>query len=182
MKIPPGWLEIGRIVGAHGLDGEVRVYPDSDFPERFEEPGERWVLKPGTQQPTAMQLQQGRYQPGKGLYLLKFAGIRYRDQAEALRDSRLIVPEHDRLPLAPNEFHVADLVGLAVIHQTTGETVGVVEDVFSAGNDLLEVTLARPGEKVTKVLIPFVEAIVPVVDLVQRRIEITPPAGLIPEG
>lgn len=32
------WIEIGTIVAAHGLTGEVRVYPNSDFPERFIEP------------------------------------------------------------------------------------------------------------------------------------------------
>jgi ribosomal 30S subunit maturation factor RimM len=33
---PPGWMEIGSIVGAQGIKGEVKVYPNSDFPERFE--------------------------------------------------------------------------------------------------------------------------------------------------
>ncbi|MGL5511579.1 MAG: ribosome maturation factor RimM, partial [Microcoleaceae cyanobacterium] len=35
------FIEIGKIVAAHGLLGEVRVYPESDFPERFLEPGQR---------------------------------------------------------------------------------------------------------------------------------------------
>ncbi|HEY9659223.1 MAG TPA: ribosome maturation factor RimM, partial [Allocoleopsis sp.] len=38
------WLEIGKIVGVQGLKGEVRIYPNSDFPERFEQPGKRWLL------------------------------------------------------------------------------------------------------------------------------------------
>ena len=76
-------------------------------------------------------------------------------------------------------------MGLTVILQATGEQIGTVVDVYRAGNDLLEVALASDqSDKVSQaqsktVLIPFVEAIVPVVDLRQQRIEITPPKGLI---
>lgn len=179
------WITIGRIVGPHGLNGEVRIYPDSDFPERFEQPGERWLLKPGNTQPTPVQLFKGRFQEGKGLYVVKFSGVDYRDQAEALRDAQLLVPANDRLPLEPGEFHVGDLMGLAVLLQDTGERIGTISDIYRAGNDLLEVTLTPKSsekslpQKPRKVLIPFVEAIVPVVDITQGRVEITPPAGLI---
>jgi 16S rRNA processing protein RimM len=169
------WLEVGRIVAAQGLKGEVRIYPDSDFPERFEQPGKRWLLHPGATEPEPIELISGRYLANKGLYVVTFAGITNRDQAEALRDCRLLVPETDRPPLEDGEFHVADLLGLEVFDQTTQTQIGTVTDVISAGNDLLEVTLTNGS----KALIPFVEPIVPIVDLNQRRIEITPPAGLL---
>ncbi|MEL6229096.1 MAG: ribosome maturation factor RimM [Cyanobacteria bacterium J06627_3] len=183
---PAEWLPIGRIVGPHGLNGEVRVYPDSDFPQRFEQPGKRWLLKPGATTPAPITLVKGRFQDGKGLYILKLAGINHRDQAEALRDAQLLVAADDRLPLDPGEFHVGDLMGLAVILQTTGEQVGTVTDVYRAGNDLLEVALTPQNaaadtsqDRPRTALIPFVEAIVPVVDLTNSRVEITPPDGLI---
>jgi 16S rRNA processing protein RimM len=187
------WIEIGKIVAAQGLKGELRVYPDSDFPERFETAGQRWLLRPGQLEPEAVQLLSGRYLENKGLYVITLAGITNRDQAEALRNSQLLVPATDRLPLEAGEFHVADLIGLAVVDQASQRQVGVVTDLLSAGNDLLEVELTpeptlapdqQQRKKATvpqKVLIPFVEAIVPVVDLAQGRIEITPPAGLIAE-
>ena len=184
-KPPKDWLSIGRIVGPHGLNGEVRVYPDSDFPERFERPGDRWLLKSGSSQPESIKLLRGRFQEGKGLYVLKLAGIDYRDQAEALRDAQLLVAADDRLPLEPGEFHVGDLMGLTVILQATGEQIGTVVDVYRAGSDLLEVALAtdqadKPLQAQPRtILIPFVEPIVPVVDIAQGRVEITPPDGLI---
>lgn len=174
------WLEIGKIVGVQGLQGEVRVYPDSDFPERFEQPGQRWLLRPGATDPEPIELLSGRYLAGKGLYVLRLGGITDRTQAELLRDCRLLVPETDRPPLQEDEFHVLDLVGLPVFDQTTQQLVGTVTDIIAAGNDLLEVQLAaHPTAKRTTVLIPFVKAIVPVVDLADRRIEITPPPGLL---
>ncbi len=175
---PPieGWLEIGTIVAPQGVDGEVRVYPNSDFPERFEQPGKRWLLKPGDTEPQPIELLASYYLPGKGLYVLQFAGVDDRDRAEVLRGCRLMVPETDRPTLCDDEYHVLDLFGIEVFHHLTGETVGVVVDVIAAGNDLLVVKISG-GDR--EVFIPFVKAIVPVVDLQQRRIEITPPPGLL---
>jgi 16S rRNA processing protein RimM len=168
-------LEIGKIVTAHGINGEVRVYPDSDFPERFESPGQRWLLRPGAQQPEAVELMSGRYLDGKGLYVVRLQGVIDRNQAEALRGCKLLVLASDRPELEEGEFHVADLIGLPVFDQPSQTLIGTVSNIFASGKDLLEVTQAE-GKKV---LIPFVEPIVPVVDLINRRIEITPPPGLI---
>lgn len=181
----PDWLEIGTIVSAQGLRGEVRVYPDTDFPERFEVPGLRWLQSPrANDEPQAIQLLEGRILPGKKLYVLKLEGIRDRAQAETLRGYKLLVPRQSRPQLDEDEYHVADLVDIQVFHQETQELIGVVVDVFPAGNDLLSVQLVNPPENQKKqhlstVLIPFVPEIVPLVDLEARRIEVLPPPGLL---
>ncbi len=170
------FLAIGKIVSTQGLKGEVRVYPDSDFPERFIEPGKRWILRSNATQPEEIQLVKGRYLDGKGLYIVQFAGVNTCEEAEALRGSKILVLASDRPDLEEGEFHVADLIGLQVFDQATQTQVGTVVDILSAGNDLLEIQ--REGSE-SRVLIPFVMAIVPIVDLKQNRIEITPPPGLI---
>ncbi|MBV9387397.1 MAG: ribosome maturation factor RimM [Chroococcidiopsidaceae cyanobacterium CP_BM_ER_R8_30] len=197
------WLEIGTIVAPQGLKGEVRVYPNSDFPERFETPGQRWLLHPGAREPQPITLLGGRYVPDKGLYIVVLEGVQDRNQAEALRGCQLLVPASDRPTLGEDEYHVLDLIDLEVFNQLTGETVGTVVDVIPAGNDLLEVqprlaaktdndstqavpdqrkkrkSKLKPPKLPTTILIPFVKAIVPVVDLQLGRIEITPPPGLL---
>lgn len=158
----------------------MRIYPNSDFPERFLEPGTRWLAKPGQKNPQPIELVHGKYLDGKGLYVIQIKGITDRDQVEALRGSTLLVPASDRPQLEEDEFLVLDLVGMEVYDQATQTHVGKVIQVIPAGNDLLEVE--RPDSASNKsqtILIPFVKAIVPIVDLEQRRIEITPPAGLI---
>lgn len=226
----PDWLEIGHVVAAQGLKGEVRIYPDSDFPERFEQPGTRWILRPNATQPEPIELEHGRAIAGKGIYVVKLQGVDDRSQAEALRGAKLFVPVDDRPFLAENEFHVSDLIGLEVIDQTTQTSIGTVVAMISAGNDLLEVKrhAAQPetvsletsrdqaeiaeassesassAPKATRdftrrkgraakarqqkaksastevtVLIPFVEEIVPIVDLENGQIQINPPAGLL---
>jgi 16S rRNA processing protein RimM len=176
------WTEIGRIVAPQGLKGEVRVYPSSDFPERFLTPGRRWLRypnQPQAQPPEPIELIQGRLIAGRGLYVVRLEGIGDRHQAETLRGCTLLVPASDRPPLEADEFYVDDLIGLRVMLQTTGEKIGEVTDVYSAGNDLLEVTLQPPGDPPRRVLIPFVPAIVPEVNLPQGYLEITPPSGLL---
>ncbi len=171
------WLEIGTIVAAHGIQGEVKVLSASDFPERFLTKGQRWVRKAETETPRLLQLKKGQPVPGKNLYILRFAEITDRNQAEAFVSQKLLIPAADRLPLEPGEFHVADLLGLSVYDHQNGDRLGVVTDFYSAGNDLLAVTLDRSPEK--PVLIPFVDEIVPVVDINGDRLEIQPPPGLL---
>lgn len=179
------WLEIGTIVSAQGLKGEVRVYPESDFPERFEKPGERWLLHPKETELRSIELLSGRYIPHKNLYIVKLAGVNDRNQAEELQGSKLMVPASDRPTLEADEYHVLDLVGLEVFNQLNGEKIGVVIDLIPAGNDILLVSpndsseASEKGAKKTEILIPFVQEIVPVVDLANKRIEINPPLGLL---
>jgi 16S rRNA processing protein RimM len=216
---PPELLVVGRLVGAQGLGGELRVLPLSDFPERFTRRGTRWLQAKGkAAQP--VELRSGRQLPGKELFVVRIAGVDSRDAAEALVGHELLVPAADRPPLEPGEFHLLDLVGLEVrlladghppeasgspagasgagdAHegeeaQHTGTesaagdggadaVIGRVLDLIHAGNDLLEVELsaAAPGSGPRRVFIPFVEAIVPVVNLSEGWIGLTPPPGLL---
>ncbi|MEL6461985.1 MAG: ribosome maturation factor RimM [Cyanobacteria bacterium J06636_27] len=189
-----GWLEIGKIVAPQGMKGELRVYPSTDFPERFEVAGVRWLLRPNTTEPEEVELIKGRFLEGKNLYVIQLGGVKYRDEAEELRGCKLLVPESDRPQLGEDEYHLMDLVGLPVFMQEDGKFIGTVVDLINAGNDLLEVRLGNKdkleGEEGDEgvesknknsknVLIPFVREIVPVVDLEAGRIEITPPIGLL---
>jgi 16S rRNA processing protein RimM len=172
-------MEIGSIVGAQGIKGEVKVYPNSDFPERFERAGERWLWGSQDVQPRSIQLQKGYQIPGKGLYVVQLAGIENRSQAENLRGQMLLLPTTDRPRLAPDEYHSQDLIGLPVFHQVTGLEIGIVADIFTAGHEILVVNVPNEDGKTSEAMIPFVKEIVPVVDIANRRIEILPPPGLL---
>lgn len=199
------WLEIGRITSPQGLKGELRVYPNSDFPERFIQPGMRGLQYPDRSEVTEIELLGGRYLAGKNLYVVSLAGIEDRDRAELLRDCKLLVKKSDRPSLQEDEYHVADLIDMEVFDRQTGESIGIVTNMYTAGNDLLEVQLHQQPEpsvtavrdlsqisrrskrkkfkpkknKPVTVFIPFVKEIVPIVDLENKRMEILPPAGLL---
>lgn len=199
------WTEIGTIVAAQGIKGELRVNPDSDFPERFLEPGQRWLKTSNNSEPKPVELLKGYQIPGKNLYVIELEGIEDRTEAESLRGSQLLVPASDRPQLEEDEYHINDLIDLEVRDRVTGENIGVVVDVFLAGNYLLEVKLHKQpqvkdiaqidtskinrkskipkkqpkSKKPATILIPFVKEIVPLVDIENKRLEITPPGGLL---
>ena len=169
------WLSVGKIVGVQGLQGELRVNPASDFPERFMAPGPRWLRSRKGGEPTEIQLKKGRQLPGKALFVVRFEGIDNRSAAEALVGQELLVSADDRPELAEGEFHLLDLVGLEARLKADGPAIGTVSDLISGGNDLLEITTADGR----KLLIPFVEAIVPEVQLEEGWLLLTPPPGLL---
>ena len=201
----PEFIEVGTITSPQGLKGELRVYPDSDFPERFTKVGTRWLKHPDTGAIKQVKLIGGRQLAGKNLYVVKLEEIQDRSQAETFRNYKLLVDKSDRPKLKHNEYHVSDLIGMEIYHQDTGENIGVVVDLYSAGNDLLEIRLhkqpeipAKPERDLSQVsrrtkrkkyrpksnkpltiFIPLVKEIVPIVDIAQQRIEISPPDGLI---
>ena len=166
-------MEIGKIVSPQGLTGELRVYPNTDFPERFEEPGKRWLLRPGETELQPVELLNGRYLDGKNLYVIKLKGVAIAIKLKICVIVGFLCLVSDRPELEEGEFHVLDLLGLQVFMQSSGEFVGTVVDILPSGHDLLEVKfdpafIANHEELTTDkeqktVLIPFVMEIVPVV-------------------
>ena len=170
-----GWLAVGTVVAAQGLNGELRVNPASDFPERFTKPGPRWLQRKGSAA-QEMTLTSGRQLPGRSLFIVRFKGVDSRSAAEALVGQTLLVSSNDRPELEEGQFHLLDLVGLeARLDANDSAVVGTVSDLISGGNDLLEITRADGR----KLLIPFVEQIVPEVHLTEGWLLITPPPGLL---
>ena len=86
------WLSVGKIVGVQGLQGELRVNPASDFPERFTAPGPRWLRSRKGGEPMEIQLKKGRQLPGKSLFVVRLKGIDSRSAAETLVGQELLCP------------------------------------------------------------------------------------------
>lgn len=169
------WLTIGKILSPQGIKGEVRVYSLSDFAERFTQPGQRWLGQPESEPDQVLHLVSGRILPSNpNIYVVKFAEIQTRDRATQLKDLCLLIPRTDRPTLAPNEYHVPDLIGCSVYHHHTQAYIGEVIGVITAGNDLLEIDTGKD-----QFLVPFVDAIAIQVEISTKRIEILPPDGLL---
>ena len=168
------WLPVGKVVGVQGLRGELRINPASEFPERFTEPGTRWLEARGSA-PKEIELTSGRQLPGKSVFVVRFAGIESREAAEALVGQTLMVPADDRPELEEGEFHLLDLVGLEARLSTDGDAIGSVSDLISGGNELLEIK--TPDGRT--LMVPFVDAIVPEVHLKDGWLLLTPPPGLL---
>ena len=169
------FLVVGQVVAAQGLKGEVRILPASDFPQRFTEPGTRWLRRRG-QNEQEVQLLSGRQLPGKELFVVRFEGINDRTAAERLVHQELLVAAEDIPELEEGEFHIVDLQGSNVYLLHEKNPIGIVVDLHHGGNDLLEIEIKKTKKHV---LIPFVTAIVPTVDINNKVIIIDPPKGLL---
>lgn len=164
---------VGRIGRPHGIRGEVTVEPRTDEPDERFAPGAVLSVDGPV---TTLVVDRAHWHSGR--LLVAFAGVHDRNAAEALRGLLLHVERPaDELPADPEEFYDSSLVECTV-ELADGTPVGVVSEVVHLpGQDLLSVR--TPDDR--DVLVPFVEAIVPTVDVAERRIVITPPPGLIEE-
>lgn len=162
---------VGRIGRPHGIRGEVTVETRTDEPdERFAVGAVLSVDGP------VHELVVERTHWHSGRLLITFEGVADRNDAEALRGLLLHVERDvEERPEDPEEFYDSMLTGCRV-DLTDGTAVGEVVDVLHLpAQDVLVV--ATPDER--EVLVPFVTAIVPEVDVPGRRIIIDPPAGLL---
>lgn len=164
-----GQVCVGAIAGAYGVRGEVRLKSFTADPEAVASYG------PLATEDGARRFEVTLLGRVKNALRVRLSGVRTKEEADALRGTRLYVPRA-RLPDLPeDEFYHADLIGLEVT-DTGGTPLGRVKAVHDHGaGDLLEILV--PGARQT-VLLPFTRATVPTVDLAAGRIVADPPEGL----
>ena len=105
------WIIVGLITSPHGINGNVKVKSLSDFEERFVKPGIRWLQK-DKELPLEIELISGLKQPGKETFIISFKEISTRNQAEQLKNYKILV-KTDSLPdLKKEEFHLLELINL----------------------------------------------------------------------
>ena len=170
-------ITIGRLVGFHGVRGEVKVLSDSDFTaERFQ-PGQTVHIK-------NKDLMIERYRTHKNFHLLTFEGITNIKEVEELKDEDVLQDaESVELTLEEGEFHFSEIIGLTVftadnkqLHTDDGKEVGRVTDIFQTGaNDVWAVR----DENNKEYMIPYIEDVVTDIDLENGKITITPMEGLL---
>ncbi|SIN75081.1 ribosome maturation factor RimM [Vannielia litorea] len=157
---------VGAIGGAFGVQGEVRLKSFCAEPSDIADYG------PLSTEDGARRFTVTLTRPLKGALGARLGGVSTKEQADALKGTRLYVAR-ERLPALPDdEFYHSDLMGLTVV-DTGGATLGKVHAVHDHGaGDLLEVR--REGGS-DSFYLPFTRAAVPTVDLAARRIVADPP-------
>ena len=171
------WLIVGLITSCHGINGQVKVKSLSDFEERFLNPGTRWLQKEN-EPPSRIKLNSGFKQPGKETFIIKLQGINTRNHAEQLKKYKILVKTNKLPELQKEEFHLLELINLEVKTFENGELkiIGKVINLENEKNNLLVIKLFKNQKTV---LIPFVEEIVPSVDIKNNFLIINPPRGLL---
>jgi 16S rRNA processing protein RimM len=165
-------VTVGRIGRPHGVRGDVVVGVRTDEPELRFALGSRLDTDPVSVGP--LTVAGCRWHSGD--LLVRFEGISDRTAAAGLGGTWLMADSATFAALDdPDVFRDGDLVGLSV-RTVDGTVVGTVTDVLHHGQDILAI---QPSARSGQILVPFVKAIVPEVDIPGGVLVIDPPEGLL---
>jgi len=158
-------LLVGRIGRAHGILGEATIEVRTDDADTRFAVGQKLQ----TDEHGILTITSGRVH--NGILLLGFAGYSDRNQIEKLRNTMLYADvDIDEAREDADDYHVLQLIGCQAFLET-GVLFGEVTDVVNLpGQDLLAIKTST-----RETLIPFVHQLVPVVDVVAKRIVVIPP-------
>ena len=171
--VPPGYLAVGQIVGAHGLYGELKVEAYSDFPDRFA-PGVTLFLGEDLEK-----VQVTSMRPHKSNLLVRLEEVGDRNEAEDVRGLWFYVPEAEAAALEEGQYWIHDIIGLQVV-TVDGVQIGKITDVMATGaNDVYVVRPAADINQGRDVLLPAIADVVERVDLAKGIMVIRLLEGLI---
>jgi 16S rRNA processing protein RimM len=160
-------VRVARIGAAHGVRGEVKLWPFTEDPLAVAEYG------PLETEDGKRQIEIESVRPAKDHLVARIAGVDDRDAAELLRNIDLFIPR-DRLPPIEDDdtYYYADLIGLAAV-APDGAAVGTVLALHNFGaGDVIEIAPVGGG---AALMLPFTEAIVPEVDVMGGRVVVVVP-------
>jgi len=164
----PDFIAIGEVVRPHGVHGELRVRPLSDFPERYAALKTVWLLKGDARREYPVQ----GVRPHKEFLLFKLEGLETVEAAEEWRGADASVPLSEAWPHSPDFHFYHDLIGLPCV-LPRGEVLGTVAG-FEEHGAAVNLLIDAGGRQVE---VPFVKAFVTVVP--GEKIVIRPIPGLL---
>jgi 16S rRNA processing protein RimM len=166
------YYNVGTIINTQGLQGEVRVFPVTDFPEeRFKKGAQLALFDRQDQFVDQLEVRAARSQ--KNYYIVKFAGLTDINQVEKYKNFTLKVAKEHLSALTEGEFYYHDIIGLDV--RADGELIGRVAEILQPGaNDVWVVK--RAGRK--DLLLPYINSVMLNINLVENFVEVAIPDGL----
>jgi 16S rRNA processing protein RimM len=203
MIAPEGWVWLARIKRTQGRKGEVFAEIFTDFPEKFGERRQLWLLRDlfGASGDlshcdaieNAREVALAHHWPHKGGIVLQFAGIDSISAAEELAGMIVAIPMAKRAQLSEGDFYIGDLIGCVLVDVAGAEPlfVGEIDDVDrSAGPvamlvvrpkaaDQQDSKLASQRTSDDEILIPFAKEYLRRVDVDAKRVEMALPEGLV---
>lgn len=153
-------IVIGRVGAAHGIRGELRIIPLTDFPERFA------ALREVMVGDELLHIESVKPQ-GKN-FLMRFREYTVREDAQKLTGRLLTVARAEAAPLDEGEYYVFDIVGLTVYDEENNE-LGTVENVLRTGSNDVYAVRSEDGREI---LIPALRKAVRTIDVPNGRMTV----------
>jgi len=165
---------VGKIVNTHGIRGELKIVPSTDFPdERFAKGSVLVFFDPQKKTTLPVTVQSAREH--KKMFIVKFQGMDHINDVEKYKGWILKVEEKYLSELSDDEFYYHEIIGCKVI-TVEGEELGTISEILSPGaNDVWVVERAQ-GKPV---LIPYIDDVVLEVDVEEKRVKVALMEGLL---
>jgi 16S rRNA processing protein RimM len=193
------WAWLALIRRPQGRKGEVFADILTDFPEKFTERRNLWLVAAAPSANAGAQVKSGAHSalspalpaaveliahwPHKGGIVLHFAGVDSISAAEALAGLAVAIPQAERAPLAEDEAYIGDLIGCTLVDVAgigvagaEPVVIGQIEDVDSTAGPVAMLIVRSQQDEI---LIPFAKSYLRRIDLDARRVEMALPAGLV---
>lgn len=139
---------IGKIGAAHGVRGDMKVYPLTDFPDRFN------TIKKAYVDDKEINIISTRYQGN--FVVMKVEGVNSREEVARFTNKLLKINRSDVPPLEDGEYYAFDIIGLQVINQDD-VVLGEITEILKTGSNDVYITKAKDGRQI---LIPALKKVV----------------------
>ncbi|MEM1093191.1 MAG: ribosome maturation factor RimM [Bacteroidota bacterium] len=170
---------VGTVIRAHGVRGELKVYPETDDPSRLFDVREVY-LGVSAEKVTAypVTLVRTMVAKRKTQIVLALAGVGSREAAEALRSRKVYAHEDDLPEMDDDEFFLDDLIGLTVVTDE-GKPIGTMRDYLELPTYDVYI-VSRPEQP--EAMIPAVPEFIEAIDWDTEQIVVKPIEGLLGDG
>lgn len=169
-----GFLPVGKIVGAHGVKGNLKVHSYAESVSAFEPGSSILVILAGKiERHFAIKWVKPH---GKSI-LLSFKGIENRNTAKTLIGAELFIERIAFPELEEGVYYWVDIVGLSVF-TTDNKYIGRVESIIPTGSNDVYVVEDRTKDDSTEILIPAIESVVLEIDFKNKTMRVDLPEGL----
>ena len=163
---PKDIVELGKVTGAHGIKGEVRVFVHSGSIDNLRKGMDAFLREPGGKTSVFEIERSGMH--GR-VALVKFRSVDDRNAAEALTGRTVLVEESELADLPEDTYYLRDLEGLRVVDADSGEACGSLAEVIQGpGQDIYRIQ----GDDGREALVPAVREFIKAVDLEEGIVRI----------
>lgn len=166
------FIIIGKIIGAHGIRGEIKIFPITDNVRRFNKVKHCYITKEDGSLVSEVDVKGCRND--RGNVLMSIVDLDDRTSAEKLKGYYISVDREDAVKLPKDTYFITDLIGLTAVDDQLGN-LGTIEDVFETGANQV-ISIKRRGKQ--NLLVPFLKAVCYQVDFENKVMKIKLPDGL----
>ena len=170
----PKYLTVGIIANTHGIRGELKIVPKTDYPEdRFAKNARLLLFPPNSNESIEVEVEKARDQ--KTVYIIKFKQYVNINEVEKYKGGLLKVSLDDQIEQEEDAFYFHEILGCTVIDEEIGELGKVIDILTPGANDVWVVKRAKGSD----VLIPYIEQVVLDVNVKEKVIKVRLMEGLL---